>query len=154
MRDQLARLLEPVLRRIAALAVRGVVTRVDDSKRMQTVQLTCLRGETLSDVERPQPYGLSGVPEVGAEAIALCLGGSREHAIAAVVDDRNYRPRNQAAGEVQLYSRHGQRVHLKADGSVDVQSGSAIKLTVGSTSIEVTSAGVTITSPGGTTTFQ
>jgi phage baseplate assembly protein V len=165
-----SRLLEPVLRRIASLAARAVVTRVNDALKMQGLQLTVRTGETLNDVERFQQYGLTSVPEAAAEAIVLCLGGNVEHAVAIAVDDRRYRPKNLAAGEVQLYSKHGQRVLLKQDGSLELVAGSSsatltaagaftcagatsVKLQVGTNSVEVSSAKVTITSPGGVTEF-
>jgi phage baseplate assembly protein V len=150
----LSRLFEPIMRRISALFVRGVVTRVDDGAKLQLLQCTGLAREQLDRVERFQPYGLSAHPEAGAEVLLACVGGNREHAIAIAVDDRRHRPTGLAAGEVTLYSKHGQSVLLKADGSVEVTSSSAIKLAVAGTSIEIAASGVTITSPTGTTTFQ
>lgn len=150
----LERLLAPVQRRIAALLGRAVVARVDAARRMQSLQLSALAGERLDNVEHFEPYGLTARPEPGAEALLASIGGNREHAIAIVVAQREHRPTNLAAGEVSLYSRHGQRVNLKADGSIELVSGSKIKLQVGGVKLELDASGCTITSPSGTTTFQ
>ncbi len=152
--QHLHRALEPILRRLSALLGRAVVSRVDDARRLQALQLSGLAGERLDGVESFQAYGLTSSPPIGSEALLACIGGQREHAIALGVAHRESRPRNLAAGEVTLYSQHGQSVKLKADGSIELVSESSIKLTVGGNSIELAGSGVTITSPTGTTTFQ
>lgn len=166
----LARLLEPLVRRIEALLARGVVEGVNDASAMQGLKLTAEASQApLDGVEHFQPYGFTSVPEDGAELLLASLRGHRGHAIALVVDDRRYRPTGGAVGEVTLYSKHGQRVHLKSDGSilitagassvevtddgVTVTGGTEVRLEASGSSIEIGAAGVTITSPGGTAEF-
>lgn len=148
----LTRLIEHVRPLIASMLGRGYVTRVNDARRMQALQLR-VGGQSIDEAERFQQYGLTSHPEVDAEVLVACLGGSTEHAVAIAVDDRRHRPTGLAAGEVQLYSRHGQFVKLKANGAVEVVSGSKVELKVGGTSILIEASGVTITSPAGVTTF-
>ncbi len=114
MRD-FARLLAPMARRIRLLASRAVVRMINDAGGLQGVQITLLADETRDQVERFQNYGLTSHPLPGAEGVAVSLGGSRDHLVAIVVDDRRYRLKGLAAGEVALYDDLGQVVHLKRD---------------------------------------
>lgn len=165
----LAKLLEPVLRRIAMLVATGEVTAVNDATKMQQLQATLLSGETADAINRPQPYGLTSAPAVGAPLVVVCVGGDRGHPLALAVDDPRYRPQNLAAGEVALYSKHGQRFHLKSNGNieitgdaqltahakdeVDIESDQKITLHVGASKIEIEDTGITITTPTGVATF-
>lgn len=114
----LAKLLAPMQRRVMLSIARGVLRLVSDGSRMQEVQIGLLAGETLDGVERFQNYGLSSHPHAGAEAVAVCVGGSRNHALVVAVDDRRYRLAALQAGEVALYDDLGQVVHLTRDGIV------------------------------------
>lgn len=101
--------------RIRAMASRAIVRVVNDALKMQGVQIELLDGEAQDEAERFQDYGMTSVPHDGAEAVVLCIGGLRSHAIAIRVDDRRYRLTGLAAGEVALYDDLGQRVHLRRD---------------------------------------
>jgi len=115
------KLLEPILSRVNLVIARGVVKLVDDTPRMQELQVTLLKGEVMNKVERFQPLGLSSVPLADAEVVVACVGGLREHPLAIVVDDRNYRPTGGAPGEVTLYHpTAGQRIVLKASGDIEI----------------------------------
>jgi len=115
------RMLEPLASRVNLAISRGVVKLVDDAPRMQELQVTLLKGEVLDKVEHFQPLGLSSVPLTDAEVVVACVGGLREHPLAIVVDDRNYRPTGGAPGEVTIYHpTAGQRIVLKASGDVEI----------------------------------
>lgn len=124
---ELRMLLRPIETRIANAIARAVVERVDDSKTLQSLQLGVLDGEAVEDGERFQDYGLTSKPTAGAEALVLFPNGDRSVPLVVKVDDRRYRLTGLADGEVALYSEHGQRLHLKADGSVEVV-GTEVKL--------------------------
>ncbi len=113
--------------RIAMIASRAIVRLVDDALKLQGVQLELLADESQDAVERFQNYGLTSRPRDGAEAIVLCIGGLRSHAVAIVVDDRRYRLQNLAEGEVALYDDLGQVVHLTRDG---IRLSSPLKVTI------------------------
>lgn len=115
MRRELAKLVAPIARRIRLLASRAVVRMINDDGGLQVVQITLLADETRDQVERFQNYGVTSHPHPGAEGVAVSLGGSRDHLVAIVVDDRRYRLKGLAAGEVALYDDLGQVVHLKRD---------------------------------------
>lgn len=104
--------------RVRMMVARAIVSLVDDAGGLQLVQLDALADETLDEVERFGSYGLASHPHPGAEAIVLCVGGLRSHAIAIAVEDRRYRLKNFRSGEVALYDDLGQVVHLTRDGIV------------------------------------
>lgn len=130
MLDKLQRLLRPVHARIANLVSRAVVSRVDDSTKLQTLQVDVGEDETREGLERFQQYGLTSVPTPGAEAVVLFVGGRRDVGYVVALDDRRYRVKGLAQGEVALYNKAGASVVLKADGSVEVNpaTGQVVKL--------------------------
>lgn len=116
----LARLVDPVRRRVRLMVSRAVLQLIDDAPRLQEGQVTLLRGEVRSGVERFQEYGFTSVPLPGAEAVVLFVGGSRDHGVIVAADDRRHRPSELAPGEVMIYDDRGKFVHLKANGDVHV----------------------------------
>lgn len=120
-------MLRPLATRIANTVARAVVDLVDDGSDLQELQLIVLDGEVVSDAERFQDYGFTSVPIEGAEAVVLFPNGDRAHPLVVAVDDRRVRPIDLQASEVALYSQNGQRVLLKADGSVEI-TGTEIRL--------------------------
>lgn len=95
---------------------RAILTLVDDSKGLQTLQVELLSDEAQDGVERFGEYGLASRPKAGAEAIAASVGGLRSHMVVIGIEDRRFRLKNLAEGEVALYDDLGQVVHLKRDG--------------------------------------
>lgn len=123
MNDTLVRLvrklLEPIQRRVRLMVARAVVNLIDDSARVQVLQLAVRADELRDDAERFQEYGLTSVPLSGAEAIVLFVGGDTSHPVVVAVDDRRYRPKPLEPGEVALYTQqNGKRVYLTAAGLV------------------------------------
>lgn len=111
--NQISHLLRPLRNGIANLVARAVVSLVDDAKKMQELQLQILVDEVRDGAEHFQNYGFTAHPHVGAEAVVLSVNGHRDHLLVVAVDDRRYRPKNLAAGEVQLYDDEGKSVYLK-----------------------------------------
>lgn len=114
------------LTRLANLVSRAVLRRVDDSKRMQLVQLTALEGETRADIERVQQYGFTSVPKEGAEAVAVFPGGDRSLGFVIATDDRRYRLTGLQAGEVALYTDQGDKVVLERGGTIRVTASTKV----------------------------
>lgn len=124
----LHRLLSPLSRRVALMVSRAVVNVVSDGLRLQGLQVSLLADEVRDDVERFQQYGLTSHPHAGAEAIAVCVAGSRDHAVVIAVDDRRYRLKGLQAGEVALYDDMGHAVHLTRDGIVIKGAGQPVTI--------------------------
>lgn len=110
----------PISRRVRLLARRAVVKLVYDDKALQELQLGIFSGEVRDGVERFQEYGFTSRPFADAEAIVLALGGSSDHSVAIKVDDRRYRLKSIAQGEVAVFDDQGQAVHLKRNKQIHV----------------------------------
>lgn len=145
------KLLRPLQTRIANLVSRATVSRVDDSQKMQSLQLEVLAEETREGVERVQNYGFTSVPLEGAEAVVLFVGGRRDHGLAVAVDDRRHRLKGLQPGEVALYSESGSTVVLKANGDVEITPASGVVTVAGDVSADGISL-KTHTHPGSTLT--
>lgn len=102
--------------RARAVVGRFLLRAISDATNVQTVQISGQAGFELDEVERFQQYGFTSVPVAGAEAVGVAVGGSRDHIIVVATDDRRYRPKNLAPGEVALYDKNGLVIALKADG--------------------------------------
>lgn len=110
------RLVAPLKRRVLLMIGRAVIKLVDDAGGIQVVQLVGLDGEILDRVERFQEYGFTSVPHAGAEAVLSAVGGDRSHGLVVAVEDRRYRLKGLAGGEMAIYDDLGQKVHLKRNG--------------------------------------
>lgn len=121
------RLMGPVWRRIRLLVSRGVLKLVDDSLKLQGVQVSLLGGEP-AWAERFQDYGYTSHPHPGAEAIVAAVGGARAHLVALAVDDRRYRMKELAQGEVAMYDDLGNVIVFKRD-KIQVQAVQHLEVT-------------------------
>jgi len=117
------KLTAPLRRRVLLMISKALLTNTNDAPGQQTVQVKALADELIDGAERYQPYGLTSHAEPGAECLLLAVGGHRSHPVIAVIDDRRHRPRGLSQGEVQLYAKFGQRVHLRDDGAVEIAGG-------------------------------
>ena len=107
-------MIDPLRRRAAMMVARAVVSLIKDDEPRQVLQAEILEGELRDDIERAQNYGFTSHPFAGCDAVIVCAGGSRDQAIAVVVDDRRYRL-NLQQGEVALYDDKGNKVQLLRD---------------------------------------
>ncbi len=115
---------------IKNLVARAVVNLVDDSKKLQLLQLDVLADETVEDIERVQNFGFTSNPPKNAEAVVLFVNGQRDHGLVVAVDDRRYRIKNLASGEVAVYDQTGSVITLKANGDIEMRPHSGkVKLT-------------------------
>ncbi|WP_431477838.1 phage baseplate assembly protein domain-containing protein [Massilia eburnea] len=56
--------------------------------------------------------GFTSVPKPGAEGVVVFVGGNRDHGLVIAVEDRRFRLKGLASGEVAIYDDQGQKVHL------------------------------------------
>lgn len=118
MNPVIRQMMAPLQRRVALMVNRAVIVMVNDSLKIQGVQVNLMDGVTRDGVERFQNYGYTSNPHPGAEAIVVSIGGNQDHGIAIAVDDRRYRFTGLREGEVALYDDLGQKVYLTRDGIV------------------------------------
>lgn len=104
--------------RLDAVIARAVISRVNDALKTQRLQLQILADETVDDVEHFQPYGLSFVPPVGSECIALGVAGARSHTIAICAQHPDQRPKDKGAKTGGLYTSGVWRLFIDANGIV------------------------------------
>lgn len=114
--------------RVQNMVSRAVLKLVDDAKKFQLMQIGALPGETRDDLEHIGTYGFTSNPKPGAEAVILSVGGRREHAVVIACDDRRYRLRNLASGEVALYTDEGDKMVFKRGGTIEVTAKTVFKI--------------------------
>ncbi|MDP3407230.1 phage baseplate assembly protein [Bosea sp. (in: a-proteobacteria)] len=102
--------------------VRFRVISVDDSGPIQKVTGRGEGGERLENLMRPQPDGLTTVPEVGSLGWAQ-FAGSRERGIVAGLENPDKRPSDQPGGSKILYGPDGQKLNLKPGGAISLEGG-------------------------------
>lgn len=144
MSRELFKAMAPLARRIRLMAARAILTLIDDATKMQGLQVKLLDGEVCNNVDRVQNYGFTSVPLPGAEGIYLALGGSRDHGVVIVADDRRYRIKGLQGGEVAIYTDEDK---AGADHRIHFKRGKEIHLVAGASSIVMTPTGITITTP-------
>jgi len=106
--------------RVMLTVARGVVSLVNDSLKMQTVQAQLLKREVRDGIERFQNYGYTSKPHPGAEGVFVFVGGNRDHGLCIAVDDRRYRLTGLADGEVAIYTDEGDKIHLKRGNVIEI----------------------------------
>lgn len=125
--------------RIGQMVSRILLTAIDDTgldargsvSHQRVDGDTFASGGTNRNASRFQDYGVTSVPLVGSEGIALQIGGSQSRLAIINVDDPRHRPTNLAAGEVQIYTDEGLVLHAKRGRIVEL-AGNAIAIDAGS----------------------
>lgn len=112
--------LRSLQKRVVLVIGRGIIKTVNDGPKLQICQASFLADELRDGVERMQEYGFTSVPLPGAEAISVFLGGNRDHGVIIACDDRRYRVKGLAGGEVCIYSDEGDKVHFKRNNIVNI----------------------------------
>lgn len=114
--------LERVKARLDGMITRVVVARVNDALKTQRVQLTIHEEDDVGDgVEHFQAYGMSFKPPVGAEGIALAVGGFKSHTVAFCLQHPDKRPKGLTDEETGgLYTKGVFRLFIDADGLLHI----------------------------------
>ncbi len=127
-------LLDRLQRRVDNLVARAIVRVVDDSRRLQGLQVEIPRSADLAPevheaCERFEDYGFTSVPLPGAEAVGLFVGGFRTHPMIVSVADRRYRLKNLQPGEVAIYTDQGDKIVIKRGGTIEVHASTKVEIT-------------------------
>lgn len=128
---------DAIARRVRMIVSRAVVNLVNDSLRVQGVQLSVLDGE-VADAQRFQEYGFTSVPLAGAEAVVASIGGIRSHRVVLAVDDGRYRLKQLQPGEVALYDNSGNVIHLQNGQVIGITALTAINVTAPTCTVKAT----------------
>lgn len=117
--DTFNKFIQPLKRKIFLLVGRAILTAVNNAEGYMKIQVTSLKDETITDIERAQEYGFETYPKKDAEAFVIFLNGNRDHGIAFCVSDRTYRIKVEE-GEVLMYDWQGQKVYMRKDGTMKI----------------------------------
>lgn len=120
-----------IARKLAGIrmAFRGVITLVKAAGNVQLVQLNGLDGEKLQDNEYFQHYGFTSNPPVGSMGIVLPLGGKTAHGIVIATEHASYRLKGLASGETAIYTKNGDKIVIKLDGTIEVVASTKVQIT-------------------------
>jgi len=98
---------------------RAIITAIDGSTKTPIIQVTGLKGETITDVEFVNPYGFEAIPTEG-QAVIVFVNGNRDQGLCLVMHNREERPTDLEDDEVQMYSKFDNYVKCNKDGEVEV----------------------------------
>lgn len=134
---------------------RVVLKNVADDGETQTASVEVADGIWRDKVEVLQPYGVAtSVPEDGAVALVLAVGGDEGDLVMLPVANPSTRMGGLKPGEVGLYNRHLDRLVVKDDGTIDADAGTAVAFNVNGARLVLTESALTVKIGGLTATFS
>jgi phage baseplate assembly protein V len=125
---------------------RGVVEAIKDDKGIQLIKADLFADENRDNLERFQNYGFTCHPHPGGEMILVCPGGNRENGIVISVENREFRLKNLAEGEVALYTDEGDKIHFKRGNIIEINGAEQVNVNT-KTATVVASTKVDVDSP-------
>lgn len=138
---------------IRGIVSRAVVRKTSDSGEMQTADVTTHHKVDRDGVEIVQPFGVASRPRSGGLMVVLAVGGDQGDLVGLPIGLPEDRLGGLEEGETAVYGADGSRVHVKADGSIDVKAQTLVTVDVNGTTIKVEDGTIT-SSAGGTTLTQ
>lgn len=136
------RLFDELERRLRGMVLRMKPVSIDDDGAVQTASGIVMHDDHRSDVEVMQPYGFSSVAPQGSMMLVLAVGGDPGDLVGLPIGSPAMRAGGLAPGESVQYGPAGQRIHCKADGTIDVRSG--VKVTLKAPSFEFQAGDCTV----------
>jgi phage gp45-like len=120
--EDLARWIGPLKRAVSVMVGKAVISAIDDSEKLQVLQVNLLSGEVKDEIERIQEAGFTSVPLADGEAVAVCIGGNRDNMVIIATDNSATRPKGLSEGDVCLYhiKKPENRIHIK-DGEISIE---------------------------------
>jgi phage gp45-like len=122
--------------------IRGIVARAaqrssNDKGGSQTANVEVHRHVDRTDVEILTPFGFASRSPPGGEMVVLAVGGDQGDLVGLPTSAPGNRLGGLEEGEAAMHNLKGDRVHVKADGSVENTSRKRVKLKVKTATIEV-----------------
>ncbi len=115
----------PLSRKLKIILQRAVLVRAGYRGKRRLLQLQVEGDQTLADIEHLEPFGFTSHPLNGAEAVALSFNGNGSHTVALLIGDARYRL-EVTEGETAIYNQQGDKVHIRADRSIEIQSANKV----------------------------
>ena len=140
----LDRLLLPIKRKIFLLIGKAILEAVDDSGKTQLLKFTCLKNETLDEVEKISDFGLTSHPPPSdtMKTIVLFPNGNRDLGIAIACQDEELRPKDMDEGETIVYGLDSaggteNRIIIKPDDSIVIQTKDGNEIEMASSKVTI-----------------
>ena len=114
-------MINQVFSRLKLLFAKGKVLRIG----ADTVQVRVLDEETLSNIERVEPYGFSYRPLPGCQGYLLFPEGDRSYGVAIVIGDKQFQMDLQP-GEVAMHDDQGNYAKIRRDGVIEVKASTKV----------------------------
>jgi phage baseplate assembly protein V len=118
------RILLPLKRKIMLIIGKCILVAVDNSNKNMKLQLSGLKNESITNIERYQEYGFESYPKKDSEVLAAFIDGNRDNGIVICVNDKRYRPTDLNEGDVCVYDHAGLRITLNSTGII-IKTGDA-----------------------------
>lgn len=129
MSENLMHSLRRLSQRVMSALARATISLVDDSGRVQLLQIKASGMQTIDRLPRFAEYGFSSNPPANSEAIVLFVGGDRSNGVVVATGNAQFRVTNLAPGEICISDNTGQKVYLSQAGMVLDGGGKPITLT-------------------------
>ena len=122
-------LINKLKNRIFMLVAEGIMQSVTSTQGQHLkAKLSLLADEIKEDYDIIQDYGFTSIIPKNSSVVALCIGGSRDNGIVIASDSKQYKP-SLADGEVAIYTKFGQKIHLDSNGDVNIFCDDTINIT-------------------------
>ncbi|HEV2556802.1 MAG TPA: phage baseplate assembly protein [Bosea sp. (in: a-proteobacteria)] len=129
--------LKEIVHAFRGIVSRAVVRSTNDGGETQTASVTTHRHVDRTDVEIAQPFGLASRAPSGGLMVVFAIGGDQGDLVGLPVAAPGSRLGNLAEGETAIYNAKGDRVHLKADGTIEVLSANKVLVKVKEATVTV-----------------
>lgn len=114
------RLLEELRRSLRLVVGKCVLSAMKQGCDGNECNLLLLGSDRHSGVRALQHYGFASVAPDGSDAVALFVGGSRDNGVVVAEQGAKSDIPQLNKGETALFSKFGQKIILKNDGSISV----------------------------------
>ena len=117
----LNRILAPIRTKIMHVVSRVVLSALDNTGKTLRGKFVLYGSDIYTGLDILQNYGFESMPDAADEdniAILHSIGGSIAMGATTGIHNRKHRPKTLQAGEAVMYSKYGQSVLFKNDGSV------------------------------------
>lgn len=118
MSENLMHSLRRLSQRVMSALARATISLVDDSGRVQLLQIKASGMQTIDRLPRFAEYGFSSNPPENSEAIVMFVGGDRSNGVVVATGNAQFRVTNLAPGEICISDNTGQKVYLSQAGMV------------------------------------
>lgn len=129
--------MKEIVHAFRGIVARAVVRSTNDKGGAQTASVTTHRHVDRTEVEIAQPFGFSSRPPAGGLMIVLAVGGDQGDLAGLPVAAPGARLGNLEEGEAAIHNAKGDRVHVKADGTIDVLSTKKVAVKVKGTTVTI-----------------